>query len=149
MLRRTTANAPSRFLEEIPEEHADWQGKPGVQQTYGVERFGGDWGDGYGAFGASSGFHTARSSRGNQVKTSYAAPRKAKEPVRKAASAPVSAAPLPALAPGDRVHHEAFGDGMVTAMTPMSGDVLIEIAFDAVGTKKLLLKFAAPKMKKL
>ena len=38
---------------------------------------------------------------------------------------------------------------MVTAMTPMSGDVLIEIAFDAVGTKKLLLKFAAPKMKKL
>ena len=146
---RTTANAPSRFLEEIPEEHADWQGKPGAQQTYGVERFGGDWGDGYGAFGASSGFHTARSSRGNPVKTSYAAPRKAKEPVRKAASAPASAAPLPALAPGDRVHHEAFGDGMVTAMTPMSGDVLIEIAFDAVGTKKLLLKFAAPKMKKL
>ncbi len=38
---------------------------------------------------------------------------------------------------------------MVTALTPMGGDMLLEIAFDAVGTKKLLLKYAGPMMEKL
>ena len=39
--------------------------------------------------------------------------------------------------------HRAFGKGLVTGLTPMGGDALIEIAFDSVGTKKLMLKSAA------
>ena len=62
---------------------------------------------------------------------------------------PASAASIPDLKAGDRVRHKSFGDGMVTSMTPMGGDVLLEVAFDGVGTKKLLLKAVADKMTKL
>ena len=46
------------------------------------------------------------------------------------------------LAAGDQIHHKTFGDGMVISITPMGGDALLEVAFDRVGTKKLMLKTA-------
>jgi DNA helicase-2/ATP-dependent DNA helicase PcrA len=45
--------------------------------------------------------------------------------------------------------HKAFGTGMVLSIQPMGGDALIEIAFDKVGTKKLMLKSASQHMTKL
>ena len=50
---------------------------------------------------------------------------------------------------GDMVEHTAFGRGMITAMTPMGGDALIEIAFDNVGTKRLMLRAASQHMTKV
>jgi DNA helicase-2/ATP-dependent DNA helicase PcrA len=50
---------------------------------------------------------------------------------------------------GGMVQHTAFGRGMITAVTPMGGDALIEIAFDDVGTKRLMLKSAAQHMSKI
>ncbi|MBE7009551.1 MAG: ATP-dependent DNA helicase PcrA, partial [Ruminococcaceae bacterium] len=155
---RTTPNAPSRFLKEVPENDSDWQGKPDANaRTYGVERFD-DYGEGYGSFGAGSGFGGARGASGyggsctGAVHTSYAAPqREKKAPARSAsASAPRSAsAPLMQLSPGERIHHKSFGDGMVTSVTPMGGDALVEVAFDDIGTKKLLLKTAGVHITKL
>ncbi len=43
---------------------------------------------------------------------------------------------------GDTVVHKAFGQGMVISAQPIGNDVLLEIAFDKVGTKKLMAKFA-------
>ena len=43
---------------------------------------------------------------------------------------------------GMRVKHRAFGEGMVISVRPMASDSLIEIAFDRVGTKKLMAKYA-------
>lgn len=43
---------------------------------------------------------------------------------------------------GDCVKHKAFGKGMVIEAVPMGDDVLLTIAFDKVGTKKLMAKFA-------
>ena len=43
---------------------------------------------------------------------------------------------------GDRVTHLAFGDGIVLSAREMGTDVLYEIAFDSVGTKKLMATFA-------
>lgn len=43
---------------------------------------------------------------------------------------------------GDRVAHKVFGEGNVVAMKPMGGDVMVEILFDKVGTKKLMANFA-------
>ena len=43
---------------------------------------------------------------------------------------------------GQRVSHKTFGEGMVLSVTPMGGDTLLEIAFDRVGTKKLMSNFA-------
>ena len=49
---------------------------------------------------------------------------------------------------GDMVEHTAFGKGMVLSVRPMGGDALLEVAFDQVGTKRLMLKTASAHMKK-
>ena len=46
------------------------------------------------------------------------------------------------LSEGDRVGHKVFGNGVVMSATPMGNDVLLEILFDGVGTKKLMSNFA-------
>ena len=46
------------------------------------------------------------------------------------------------LRPGDGVTHKVFGGGMVISVTPMGNDHLVEVAFDGVGTKKVMAKFA-------
>lgn len=43
---------------------------------------------------------------------------------------------------GDRVLHKAFGEGMIISSKAMGGDLLLEVAFDNVGTKKLMAKMA-------
>ena len=50
---------------------------------------------------------------------------------------------------GDMVQHTAFGRGMVLSVLKMGGDALLEIAFDNIGTKKLMAKTASPHMKRL
>ena len=57
-------------------------------------------------------------------------------------------APAMRLSKGDMVDHKAFGRGMVLSVQPMGGDALVEIAFDNVGTKRLMLKSAAAHMTK-
>ena len=59
------------------------------------------------------------------------------------------AANLPSFQKGDMVDHKAFGKGMILSVQKMGGDALLEIAFDNVGTKKLMLKAAAQHMKKV
>lgn len=49
---------------------------------------------------------------------------------------------------GDRVNHKAFGKGLVISVTAAGGDELLEIAFDSVGTKRLLRNSAARHMEK-
>ena len=46
---------------------------------------------------------------------------------------------------GQRVEHPVFGTGTVLSAKSMSGDMLYEVAFDTVGTKKLMGKFAKMK----
>lgn len=50
---------------------------------------------------------------------------------------------------GDLVEHKAFGRGMVLSVLKMSSDALLEIAFDQIGTKKLMAKTASAHMKKV
>ena len=47
------------------------------------------------------------------------------------------------------VQHAAFGRGLVLSVMKMGGDALLEIAFDQIGTKKLMAKTASSHMKKL
>ena len=58
-------------------------------------------------------------------------------------------APVIELSKGDMVSHTAFGRGMVLSVVKMGGDALLEIAFDQIGTKKLMAKTASAHMKKL
>jgi len=51
------------------------------------------------------------------------------------------------LSIGDRVKHHTFGEGEIIDVKPMGADVMYEIIFDSVGTKKLMATFA--KLKKI
>lgn len=43
---------------------------------------------------------------------------------------------------GDTVRHKTFGTGVILSTNPMGNDVLLEVAFDRAGTKKLMANFA-------
>ena len=46
------------------------------------------------------------------------------------------------LLPGTRVRHASFGEGEIISARDMGGDVLYEVRFDSVGTKRLMATFA-------
>ncbi len=43
---------------------------------------------------------------------------------------------------GTRVVHKTFGKGTILSSKDMNGDILYEIMFDDVGTKRLMATFA-------
>ena len=166
---RTSANRASRFLEEIPEENMHWESKPeprfgGMEHdsTFGGDRWeGGSFGSSYSggsSYGGyaprparpSTGIYTSGGPRENGSVHAYRAEQAPRQ--RPLASAQRSAAPaagLMQLEKGDMVCHTAFGQGMVLSVRPMGGDALVEVAFDQVGSKKLMLKSAGKHMEKL
>lgn len=119
---RTAASLPSRFLKEIPE---DCMVKKG-------------------------GYHKPQETSRSYETRSYGIP--ARKPQHKSVLSSVAstpAAPALELNQGDMVQHAAFGKGMVLSVMKMGGDALLEIAFDDIGTKKLMAKTASAHMKKL
>ena len=68
---------------------------------------------------------------------------------RENSSTAVQNKPKIELNKGDMVHHTAFGRGMVLSVLKMGADALLEIAFDNVGTKKLMANTAAAHLKRL
>ena len=117
---RTTANRVSRFVDEIPEEHIE---KKNVPKGYGYR------------------------DKREETSLAYRAPKPQTHRVSAPSAAPAAKTP-PAFAVGDHVVHKAFGPGVFRKMTPMGGDFLIEVEFEKVGTKKLMLRVAAQMMKK-
>lgn len=55
---------------------------------------------------------------------------------------PAATTALPAFQAGDRVRHTTFGAGQILSVRTMGADLLYEIAFDTVGTKKLMATYA-------
>ena len=145
---RTSSNRASRFLDEIPEENMRWESKPeprfgGMEHdsTFGGDRYEEGWG------GASARTGGSWSSGGVH---SYRAPAQAAQrPLQSLRKNAAPAATLLQLQQGDMVEHTAFGKGMVLSVRPMGGDALVEVAFDNVGKKKLMLKSAGAHMRKL
>lgn len=123
---RTAAAMPSRFLREIPDDLVIKKG---------------------GYHSPSSGWQTASSS-------SYV-PRPAQPQVASRnfnmtpSASQLPKTPVLELNRGDMVSHTAFGNGLVLSVMKMGGDALLEIAFDQIGTKKLMAKTASAHMKKL
>ena len=121
---RTNASLASRFIREIPEDTIVRKGGyQAAQRQYGINT-------------ADLSYYTAPAAMrpvSRQNNYSYAAP----------------AASIPELKKGDMVQHTAFGKGMVLSVVKMGGDALLEIAFDQIGTKKLMAKTASAHMKKL
>ena len=147
---RTTPAMPSRFLEEVPEENSRWIGKPEPKperhwsDDFNDEPmgFGGSFGGGSFGGGSFGGGSFGGSSYSSAPKIS------AKKPTFTESVKKAPAAPMLQLQPGESVRHSAFGVGLVVSVRPMGGDALIEVAFDTVGTKKLMLKAASAHLTK-
>ena len=124
---RTNAALPSRFLREIPEEMVVKKGGFHNQQN---------------------GFTSAYGATQNRYDYASAVQRANYKKAYSTASA-VQKTTYLELNKGDMVQHTAFGRGMVLSVVKMGGDALLEIAFDQIGTKKLMAKTASAHMKKL
>lgn len=124
----TTYGRPSQFLSELPEEYVERK-QPKPQQP-------------------ALGYIPQRASMyGDYVSYQSNGQRKTKKS---------EYVPLPqgdkknfCAKKGDMVQHRAFGRGMVLSAIPMGNDALLEIAFDEIGTKKLMANTAGAHMKKL
>ena len=132
---RTMYNPVSRFVEDIPAELIDEKLKKKEKPSEY------SWGNYTG--GAKT--YIGGSSSGGAMR-----------PVQRPGTAPagtvqrpaatVKTAPIkkPALifAPGDRVKHLAFGEGEIISAKQMGSDIMYEVVFDNVGTKKLMATYA-------
>jgi DNA helicase-2/ATP-dependent DNA helicase PcrA len=118
---RTNAALASRFLKEIPESVVQHKGGYHKRET------------------------TAAFSYDSYSRASFQ-PTKRELPTF---TQPSAKSPALELNKGDMVQHTAFGRGMVLSVLKMGGDALLEIAFDDIGTKKLMSKTASAHMKKL
>jgi DNA helicase-2/ATP-dependent DNA helicase PcrA len=121
---------PSRFIDELPEEHVEVLTPPGL------------YGGGYGAAGMQSQLHD-KASRADvynspgwkrmqerQTHRPMAQPQEVRNQV-------IDASAISAYTVGERVFHQKFGYGCITAI---EGDKL-DIAFEKAGPKKVVAKF--------
>lgn len=135
---RTEFHAPSRFVEEIPEEYIQQEGS-GAEYTYAKE----EYAKARSAQQTAPEAHTEPRKKGPRLGGAYAyvkAHEAAEENARLRKELPVERFRV-----GERVTHPTFKAGTVLDVRPMSGDVLYEIAFDSVGTKKVMGGFAKMK----
>ena len=170
---RTSANKPSRFLEEIPEERVERSGQVPMAGQWRIEEsawrpereFYDDDDDSFYGYGEartgesrSYGGGYPFADGGQRKRPTYpqsrpgypqapSRPARSKQSILKAAAK--STPPLPDFRKGEMIRHKAFGKGMILSLTKMGNDALVEVAFDNVGTKKLMLRSAAQYMEKL
>ncbi len=119
---QTQFNRLSRFIEEIPSEYITKELNETEKQALNNQK------------------NAYRPKR--QIAISKELLNKPKEPGRAEKTANSIQ-----LSVGDRVSHITFGQGTLLSAKPMGADVLYEIAFDRVGTKKLMATYA--KLKKI
>ncbi|MBR7101020.1 MAG: UvrD-helicase domain-containing protein [Clostridia bacterium] len=115
----TQRNTLSRFVREIDESYLD------------IQKIGGDRNKGF--------FERKDTSSGVfSFKDAFSTP--TPKPMPK---------PTDLFSAGDRINHTTFGEGTILTVTKTNSDNLYEIAFDRVGTKKLMASYASRLMKKL
>ncbi len=128
---------PSRFIDELPPEHVEVLTPPGL---YG----GGHGAAGIGAEAVGSGLEARAAtadgynSPGWRRLRARAAERRANPP-HEARSAVIDVQAVSSHTVGERVFHQKFGYGTITAI---EGDKL-EIAFEKAGVKKIVARFVS------
>ena len=113
MYGSVTYPSPSQFLNELPKENIEKRVDPALEAAY------------------SGGSISAKAAQ------------KTPQIFGKAAAVrPQPAKLTESFSAGDRVSHKIFGEGTVISATPTAADIKLEIAFDKVGTKKIMAAFA-------
>lgn len=127
---QTSRNMPSRFLREIPSSVIDDQSVVARRSTGFTSAHSGF---SSGARGGSS--YTSSSKIGSARQSSNSA-HKFGQAGNAAQKSNVD------YKVGDTVSHKSFGTGIILTITPMGGDMLLEVAFDKAGTKKMMANYA-------
>lgn len=130
---RTSCNSVSRFVKEIPEDCLET-----IHAVRSVSS----------SYQSSGGSAYNKPKSGNYSVGSYSAPAAPAVKYSLSSKPAVASAPSAAFRKGDSIVHKAFGAGVISSMQEMGGDFLVEIIFDKVGTKRLMLKSASQYMKK-
>ena len=146
------SSLPSRFIEELPEEHIEMESAQGL---YGNRANRGGWGDSdwsdEGYFTSSGdkygpgwtraqnrgggGFSSPGSSYGDKINR-----RKHGVTIDMPKATPSPATEVSDFAVGERVFHDKFGYGMIE---DVEGNKLL-VAFDKAGTKRVVDRFVKP-----
>lgn len=127
---QTSRNMPSRFLREIPSSVIDDQSVVARRSTGFTSAHSGF---SSGARGGSS--YTSSSKIGSARQSSNSA-HKFGQAGNAAQKSNVD------YKVGDTISHKSFGTGTILTITPMGGDMLLEVAFDKAGTKKMMANYA-------
>ncbi len=144
----TSITRPSRFISEIPEELVDSNLNSSQQTFYGgfssQQGFSSGYSGGYASRQTQSPFGD---SRPKTQKTSSAAQGFSRGGFSKTTDVKKSEPVKLDYKVGDTVEHKTFGQGLIVSANSVGGDMVLEIAFDSCGTKKIMAKMA--KLKKI
>jgi len=134
---RTSTNPPSRFVDEIPGEYLHQSGgyrKPRINES--------DWRPERQFYQRES-----RSTCTPILKPSDLSIERLRNLSHKLGlslpSTSADSAQMFNLHKGQIIIHKAFGRGVVLKVTPIANDALLEVAFDGVGTKRLMRNASA------
>lgn len=127
---QTSRNMPSRFLREIPSSVIDDQSVVARRSTGFTSAHSGfsSGARGGSSYTSSSKIGSARQSSNSAHKFGQAGNAAQKNNID--------------YKVGDTVSHKSFGTGTILTITPMGGDMLLEVAFDKAGTKKMMANYA-------
>ncbi len=136
---RTAYNPISRFVTEIPVGLIN-KDMPPRAHTSGFSSFSSGYSNtasqGAGkTYVGTQGSSASRSNVGDSVT------------IGKVFTKPIRSGSTEMFCEGDRVSHITFGEGEILSVKPMGADILYEISFEKVGTKKLMATYA--KLKKI
>ncbi|MCL2152263.1 MAG: UvrD-helicase domain-containing protein [Oscillospiraceae bacterium] len=135
---KTMAAQPSRFLEEIRKENIDV-----FKPRHKYHDF--SFADPIESLDHDTGDHT----HGSPPLPSSSSPLPVKLKSRETGVVPKpSTDQTVKLRNGDKIEHKVFGYGVVTNISRVGGDSLLEIAFEKTGTKRMMLNSASRYIKK-
>ncbi len=126
---KTSMNPASKFIKEIPAELVDDLTSP--TSSYGRFSDGNSYGRGYSSYASTDGYNYSYGNSNNRSKESARSSLMNKNSKESANGAK-------GLKTGDIVIHRKFGKGLIVSVQPLGNDVLLEIAFETYGTKKLM-----------
>ena len=125
MFGSTARNIPSRFLEEIPEEFCEFSKDNAYSYGYG------------GYTNSSRGYYPDYNRDNSKANTGYLS----KNPVNDVRTQNNDNSGV-VYSVGQQVSHKTFGKGMILKATKAGNDTMLEIAFENVGTKRIMANYA-------
>ena len=125
----TNRNMPSRFLKEIPEKFCDIENNSPYYSSSSNHNYSYDYNSSFAKNSSFSDFLPKKKATNSYFSTTVSE---------------VSQSSIDKInyTIGQQVVHKTFGKGIILSITPAGNDTMLEIAFEEVGTKKIMSNYA-------